>query len=148
MALRATTLPEPVLRWAADQVAVDARVVAGKGLRAGGSPWWLVIRHGGETTQVVLRIGDPAHPEGGIATEAAALALADHHKLPAPRLLGVDLHGAAGMPLLLMTALPGSSRIPTVASVGRLHALGAAAAALHQVALAPQPGLPLRLRPI
>lgn len=147
MALRTTTLPEPVLRWAADQVAADARVVAVKGLRAGGSPWWLGIRHGGETTQAVLRIGDPAHPEG-IATEAAALALADDHKLPAPRLLGVDLAGAAGMPLLLMTALPGSSRIPTVASTGRLHAVGAAAGALHQVALTPRPGLPLRLRPI
>jgi aminoglycoside phosphotransferase (APT) family kinase protein len=114
MAPRATTLPEPVLRWAADQVAADARVVAVKGLRAGGSPWWLGIHHGGQTTQVVLRIGDPDHPER-LATEAAALALADDHKLPAPRLLGVDLHGAAGMPLLLMTALPGSSRIPPVA---------------------------------
>jgi aminoglycoside phosphotransferase (APT) family kinase protein len=147
MALSTTTLPEPVLRWAADQVAVDARVVAVKGLRAGGQPWWLGIHHGGETTQVVLRIGDPDHPER-LATEAAALALADDHTLPAPRLLGVDLDGAAGMPLLLMTALPGSSRIPKVASTGRLHALGAAAAALHQVALTPQPGLPLRVRPI
>jgi aminoglycoside phosphotransferase (APT) family kinase protein len=145
MALSTTTLPEPVLRWAADQVAVDARVVAVKGLRAGGNPWWLGIHHGAETTQVVLRIGDPDHPEG-IATEAAALALADDHKLRAPRLLGVDLHGAAGMPLLLMTALPGSSSIPRVASTGRLRALGAAAAALHQVALAPRPGLPLRVR--
>jgi aminoglycoside phosphotransferase (APT) family kinase protein len=34
------------------------------------------------------------------------------------------------------------------ASTGRLHVLCAAAAALHQVALAPQPGLPLRVRPI
>lgn len=147
MAPRAATLPEPVLRWAADRVAVGARVAAGKGLRAGGSPWWLGIRHGGETTEVVLRVGDPAYPER-IATEAAALALAEDHKLPAPRLLGVDLRGVAGMSLLLMTALPGGSRIPTVASQERLHALGARAAAVHQVALAPRPGLPSRLRPI
>jgi aminoglycoside phosphotransferase (APT) family kinase protein len=147
MALNTTTLPEPVLRWAADQVAVDASVVAVKGLKDSGHPWRLSIHHGGHTTQAVLRVGDPDHPEW-LAAEAAALAVAGDHDLPAPRLLGVDLASTAGVPALLISLLPGTSRIPKKASRTRLRALGAAAAALHAVALLPQPELPLRLRPI
>ena len=147
MQLVMTTPTGPVLRWAAAQVSADAKVVAVKGLRGGGHPWLLGIQHGAEMTRAVLRIGDPDHPEW-LATEAAALALACDRKLAAPRLLGVDLAGAAGMPLLLMTALGGSSKVPEVASTRRLRALGVAAAALHQVALTPRPELPLRLRPV
>jgi aminoglycoside phosphotransferase (APT) family kinase protein len=142
-----TTLPKPILRWAAHQVDSAARVVAVKGLRNGGHPWLLGIHHGGKTIRAVLRIGDPADPQR-LATEAAALALAQDRNLPAPRLFGIELEGAAGVPVLLMTALPGSSRIPKVVSTGRLHALGAAGAALQQVALTPRPELPLRVRPI
>lgn len=141
------TLGEPVLRWAAAQVAVGARVVAARGLKDGGSPWLLGICHGGQTVRAVLRVGDPEHPER-LATEAAALAVAADHGLAVPRLLGADLAGTAGVPLLLVTALQGSSRIPAVASAGRLRAVGAAAAALHAVALTPRPELPLRVRPI
>lgn len=52
------------------------------------------------------------------------------------------------MSVLLMTVLPGSSKVPEVASTARLRALGAAAAALHQVSLTPRAELPLRLRPV
>jgi aminoglycoside phosphotransferase (APT) family kinase protein len=45
-----------------------------------------------------------------------------------------------------MTVLAGSTKIPRVASAGRLRALGAAAAALASVVLAPRPGLELRTR--
>jgi aminoglycoside phosphotransferase (APT) family kinase protein len=138
----------PVLRWAASQVGADARLVAVEGLRAGAGPWRLRIDRGGKQLQAVLRVGDTTSHQQ-LATEAAALAFAEDHRLAAPRLVAVDLDGvAAGRPALLMTALPGSSEIPTVASTTRLRALGAAAAALHAVATAPRPDLPLRVRPL
>jgi aminoglycoside phosphotransferase (APT) family kinase protein len=139
---------EPVLRWAASQVGADARPVAIKGLRAGAGPWWLRLDRGGTLVEAVLRVGD-THSRQLLATEAAALALAEDRRLAAPRLLAVDLDGAvAGRPALLMTALAGTSTIPAVASVGRLRALGAAAATLHRVATGPRPDLPLRTRPL
>jgi aminoglycoside phosphotransferase (APT) family kinase protein len=144
---RMATVTRPLLRWAAQQVGAGASVVAVKGLKGGGHPWRLSIRHGGHTTQAVLRVGDPARPEW-LAAEAAALAVAGDHGLPAPRLLGVDLAGAAGVPALLTSLLPGSSRIPEQASRARLRALGGLAAALAAVALQPGPELPLRLRPL
>jgi aminoglycoside phosphotransferase (APT) family kinase protein len=138
----------PVLRWAATQVGADARLVAVEGLRAGAGPWRLRIDHGGKPLQVVLRVGDTSSQQQ-LATEAAALAFAEAHRLAAPRLVAVDLDGvAAGRPALLMTVLPGSSTIPTVASTARLRALGAAAATLHAVATVPGPDLPLRVRPL
>jgi aminoglycoside phosphotransferase (APT) family kinase protein len=139
---------EPVLRWAASQVGAGARPVAIKGLRAGAGPWRLRIDRGGEVLEAVLRVGDPLSRQL-LATEAAALAFAEAHQLAAPRLLAVDLDGAAtGRPALLMTALAGTSTIPTVASVTRLRALGAAAATLRSVATGPRPDLPLRTRPL
>src|SRR6266511_2145182 len=141
---------EPVLRWAPDQEKKSARIVAVKGMRAGAGPWRLGIDHGGETVEAVLRIGDPdIGSRRRLATEAAALALAEEHRLAAPRLLAVDLDGdTTGRPALLMTVLAGSSTIPTIASVVRLRASGAAAAALHAVATTPRPDLPLRVRPL
>jgi aminoglycoside phosphotransferase (APT) family kinase protein len=143
-----STSMEPVLRWAAQAVGVGASVVEVKGLRAGAGPWRLRIHHDGRAIQAVLRVGDPSSRQQ-LATEAAALRLAEAHQLAAPRLLAVDVDGAAaGGPVLLMTALPGSNKIPTIASVARLRALGAAAATLHTVTTAPRPDLPLRVRPL
>src|SRR6266508_1423147 len=117
---------EPVLRWGAAQVGTSARIVAVKGMRAGAGPWRLGIDHGGETVEAVLRIGDPdIGSRRRLATEAAALALAEEHRLAAPRLLAVDLDGdTTGRPALLMTVLAGSSTIPTIASVVRVRPLG------------------------
>jgi hypothetical protein len=82
-----------------------------------------------------------------LITTVAALELAADHALPAPRLIAADLDAsAAGTVAVLMTVLPGSSKIPHVASAARLRALGAAAGALQRVALAPRPGLELRTR--
>ena len=137
---------EPVLRWAAQTVGVDASVVDLRGASAG--PWRLRIDQGGKAIEAVLRVGDPSSRQL-LATEAAALRFAEAHQLAAPRLLAVDLHGAAAeVPALLMTVLAGSSTIPTVASTARLRRLGATAAALHAVATAPRPDLPLRVRPL
>ena len=138
---------EPVLSWAANQVGAGARVLAVKGLRAGTGPWRLRIDRRGTPLEAVLRVGDPSSRQR-LATEAAALTFAEAHQLAAPRLLAVDLDGAAGRPALLMTALAGSSTIPAIASVARLRALGAAAATLHAVITGPRPGLPLRVRPL
>jgi aminoglycoside phosphotransferase (APT) family kinase protein len=139
---------EPVLRWAADRVGAGARVVAVEGLRAGAGPWRLRIDHGGKAIKAVLRVGDTDSRQL-LATEAAALAFAEAHRLAAPRLLAVDLDGAAAeVPVLLMTVLAGSSQIPIIASAARLRGLGAAAATLHAVATAPRPDLPLRVRPL
>jgi aminoglycoside phosphotransferase (APT) family kinase protein len=108
------------------------------------------IDRGGEAVEAALRIGDPdTGTRQRLATEAAALAFAEDHRLAAPRLLAVDLDGdTAGRPALLMTVLAGSSKIPTIASVARLRASGAAAATLHAVTTVPRPDLPLRVRPL
>jgi aminoglycoside phosphotransferase len=139
---------EPVLRWAAQVVGVGASVVEVKRLRAGAGPWQLRIDQGGKASEAVLRVGDTSSSQR-LATEAAALAFAEVHRLAAPRLVAIDLDGAAaGRPALLMTVLAGSSTIPTIASTARLRGLGAAAAARHTVATAPRPNLPLRTRPL
>lgn len=139
---------EPVLRWAAQVVGVGARVVDVKWLRAGAGPWRLRFDQAGKAIETVLRVGDNSSRQQ-LATEAAALGFAEAHRLAAPRLLAVDLDGAAaGRPALLMTVLAGSSTIPTTASTARLRALGAAAAPLHTVATTPRPDLPLRARPL
>jgi aminoglycoside phosphotransferase len=144
-----STWMEPVLRWAAQMTGVGASVIDVKGLRAGAGAWRLRLDQGGKTIEAVLRVGDNNTSRQQLATEAAALRFAEAHQLAAPRLLAVDLDGAAaGLPVLLMTVLAGSSTIPTIASTTRLRALGAAAATLHTVATPPRPDLPLRVRPL
>ncbi|WP_370961578.1 aminoglycoside phosphotransferase family protein [Amycolatopsis sp. cg9] len=121
------------------------------GLRQGANPWLLTFEPGGRLDAAVLRLGDPADPGqcGRFATEVAALRVADDHQLPAARLIATDLDGSvAGELAVLTTALPGHSRIPSVASVERLEGLGAAAAALQAVPLAPRAALPRRTRSI
>ncbi|MFJ7217903.1 aminoglycoside phosphotransferase family protein [Amycolatopsis sp. NPDC098790] len=143
------TLPERVLRWVTDAVGGDVRVAAG--LREGANPWLLEVEPAGSVETAVLRLGDPTDPEHGrrFATEIAALRVAGDHQLPAARLIAADPDGsAAGALAVLTTVLPGHSRIPAVASPARLRGLGAVAAALQSVPLAPGPALPLRTRSI
>jgi len=140
---------EQVLRWAARAAGPSARVVSAAGMRAGGNPWLLRLAGAGSTCEVVLKTGDAAADldRRQLLTTVAALELAAGHALPAPRLIAADLDGtAAGAVAVLMTVLAGSTKIPRVASAGRLRALGAAAAALASVVLAPRPGLELRTR--
>ncbi len=140
---------EQVLRWAARALAPSARVVSATGMRAGGNPWRLRLANAGATSEVVLKTGDVTADLDcqQLITTVAALQLAAEHGLPAPRLIAADLDGgAAGTLAVLMTVLPGSTKIPRVASTTRLRALGAAAGALQRVALAPRPGLELRTR--
>jgi Phosphotransferase enzyme family len=67
---------------------------------------------------------------------------------PVAELLGYDLAERTGYGLLLTTRMPGTSMVPPVPDPERLRALGAAAARINSIELAPAPALPLRSRPI
>jgi aminoglycoside phosphotransferase (APT) family kinase protein len=136
-------VPAAVLDWAAAVLGGPAVRVL-RGLRDGGSPWLIQARD----RRAVLRTGPPGS-QRQIATEAAGLAVAARTGVPAPALLGHDDGTAAGgVPVLLSSWLPGSSLIPLRPDPARLRALGAAAARLHAVPLAPAGALPLRHHPI
>jgi aminoglycoside phosphotransferase (APT) family kinase protein len=122
---------DEALSWA--ESAVKQHVVGSRGLREGGAPWLLRF---GDGTAAVLRSGF------AFDTEVAALRLADARGIPAPRLIAV------GDGVMLISVVAGSSRIPLRTTPERLASLGAAAAELHAVELAPTKDLPLRSRPI
>jgi aminoglycoside phosphotransferase len=118
---------EQALSWAAS--VVGSAVTSTTPLRDGGVPWLLGFADGG---RAVLRRSWAAD------TEVAALRVAAEHGIAAPTLLGLDGE------LVLVSATPGTSKAPMVPTAHRLRALGAAAAALHAVRLAPSEHLPLR----
>ncbi|HEX4705802.1 MAG TPA: aminoglycoside phosphotransferase family protein, partial [Pseudonocardiaceae bacterium] len=118
---------EQALDWASS--VVGAAVTGATALREGGAPWMLAFADGGKA---VLR------KSWASDTEIAALRVAVEHDIRAPRLI------ALGDELMLVSAIAGSSRIPVTAAEHRLRALGAAAAELHAVELAPTKDLPLR----
>jgi aminoglycoside phosphotransferase (APT) family kinase protein len=131
------------LRWAVAAAAPGADVIEVRGLRDGGSPWLLRLSLDGHERGVVLRVGQDSGP---LRTEVAALRLAERHGVPAPRLIAADLD--TDPPVVLTEQLAGSSTIPTKLPEMRLRTLGAAAAALHTIPLAPAASLPRRNRPI
>lgn len=138
-----------MLAWAARCVDRDARVLSLRALHSGNGPWLLRVESPRRLTEVVLRAPTDRVDGGFIATNVAALLLAEKRGLPAPRLIGADLGGhAAGAPASVETAVPGSSDWPARASADRLRAAGAAIARVHQIPLAPSGHLPLRPRPI
>ena len=84
-----------------------------------------------------------------ITTNAAALAVAEQHGLPAPRLLGAGLDGLdAGTPASVESVVLGTSGWPVECVPDLLRAAGAAIARVHAVVLESRPALPLRPRPI
>lgn len=121
-----------------------------RSLHDGESPWWIDLRsRGGSSPAVVLRTPSSRISPDQIATNAAALAVAEQHGLPAPRLVGTDLDGCvAGVPATVETVVPGSSRWPARCPPRLLRAAGAAIAQVHRLNLVPQPWLPFRSRPI
>ena len=143
-----TRMPsEPILRWAADAVGVGAKVDTVEALHDNPGPWWLRVEYEGTVREVVLRAAAPGRASE-IASEAAALRVAEKHGLAAPRLLAADPDGrVTGTPATLATALPGSSALPPQVTPERLREAGAAIAKVHAVRLEPQPDLPLRIRP-
>ncbi|MFC7618350.1 aminoglycoside phosphotransferase family protein [Actinokineospora soli] len=123
----------PALAWA--ESVLGRPVTAARGLREGGSPWWLDSDGG----SAVLHTG---RKPADLRTQVAALRAAEEHGVPAPRVLG------QGDGLLLTTALPGGSKLTGPAPPGRLRAMGAALRVLAAVRLDPTDDLPLRHRPI
>jgi aminoglycoside phosphotransferase (APT) family kinase protein len=128
------------LGWVADVVGCSDVVVV-RGLREGGSPWLLRARG----RELVLRVVTDA---ASLVTEVAALRLAAQVGVPASRLLAHDDGHAAGVMLVLIERLPGSSQIPREPDPSRLRSLGAVAARLHAVLLEPSAELPRRDRPV
>lgn len=144
--------PDPgALRWAAEVLGPGTVIEQVHGLRDGGSPWLLRLRVAGEGAasaagrQVVLRVVPDGQHEDA-ETELAGLAVAAAHGIPVPAVLGRGRSGADR--LILVDAVPGTSRIPQRPVPGRLRSLGALAAALHAVAPPLDPALPRRDRPI
>ncbi|HUR49006.1 MAG TPA: aminoglycoside phosphotransferase family protein [Acidimicrobiales bacterium] len=137
---------ESVLRWVALVIGRGAQIVSAESLRSGGSPWRVRVETSGEIVEAILKAA-PLGQREELATEAAALFLAEQHGLPTPRLIAVDLTGeAAGALAVLMTVLPGTSDVPLEADPARLQAVGAAAAAVHGIPIEPTEDLPLRTR--
>jgi aminoglycoside phosphotransferase (APT) family kinase protein len=137
--------PAALLAWAGRTAGGPARVE--RGLRDGGNPWLIRVDVGGATRRVVLKT--VADSPGGAAAEAAALAIAAAHAIPTPELVGVDRDGAvAGLPTVLESVVPGTSRIPRLVGPARLRAAGAVVGRLGRIALAPSADLPRRHRPI
>ncbi|WP_239097116.1 phosphotransferase family protein [Asanoa ferruginea] len=120
-----------------------------RALHAGDGPWLLRVESARRSVEVVLRAPTPRIDGDMIATNVAALLVAERHSLPAPRLLGADVDGrTTGVPASVETLVEGSSAWPARASVDHLRAAGAAIARVHRIAIAPSAHLPLRERPI
>lgn len=143
--------PASVLEWAIAAVGRGARVDGVEALREDSGvrgPWLLHISTGGSNIDAVLKTGPvdrrttakntTTHVSirSSMASEAAALTLAESHGLAAPRLIAVDLDGRCGRLAILSTAIPGRSGAPDIASLG---ALAEAAAKMHSIALTPRP---------
>ncbi len=99
---------------------------------------------GGPAYAVIMRYPSSRITPGQIATNAAALEVAERHGLPAPRLLAADL----SLPASVETVLPGTSTWPAASSVELLRSAGTAMAQVHTVVIDAQPRLPFRPRPI
>ncbi len=143
--------PSALLAWVASAVSAGSRVTGIRPLRPGGAPWLLRIEGATFSTDVVLKTGTVNHAPDRerFTTELAALELGRQFGLPVPRPVAANLDGGvAGRIALVLTALPGSSRVPATATKARLRSLGAAAATIHRVHRTPQLGLPLRTRPV
>lgn len=120
-----------------------------RALHGGEGPWLLRVESPRGPVRLVLRAPTSRIDGDLIATNVAALTVAERHGLPAPRLLGADLTGSAtGVPASVETVVAGSSDWPGRASVERLRAAGAAIARVHRVPPVSAPHLPWRPRPI
>jgi aminoglycoside phosphotransferase (APT) family kinase protein len=156
---------QQLLAWLEAQLGARAAI---RSLHGGESPWWIdltaafsavqrspssrtsaVLRSPSGRISAVLRSPSSRISPDQIATNAAALTVAERHGLPAPRLLAADLDGReAGTPATLETVVPGTSAWPAEPSAELLRAAGAAIARVHTVVIDPQPRLPFRPRPI
>ncbi|MEV5502667.1 aminoglycoside phosphotransferase family protein [Nonomuraea fuscirosea] len=161
---------EQLRAWLAEQLDSRTTISAVRSLHGGESPWRIALTTPDDTTcpeghrsgttrsaflqsrttcSLVLRSPSSRISSDQIATNVAALAVAEKYGLPAPRLLAADLDGhAAGTPASLETVVPGTSTWPEAPSTELLLAAGAVLARVQAVTLDPTPDLPFRPRPI
>jgi hypothetical protein len=101
-------------------------VTATRSLHGGESPWRVDLKSAsGLRFAVVFRSPSSRIGPEMIATNAAALSIAEQHGLPAPRLLGADLDGRdAGLPASVESIVEGTSAWPADCRVGLLRAAG------------------------
>lgn len=135
--------PPALLRWAAGVLGAGPSLPGHRALREGGAPWLLEFDDG---RSGVLRVASSGS-RGALATEVAALEVAGAAGLPVPRVVGADLDGevAEGSIAVLVTAVPGTSRVAAAPPAARFRRLGALAAAIAAVPLPPlSPALPER----
>ncbi len=126
------------LSWVVAQIGDGVAIEAAHSLHGGESPWWIDLRTAeGSPLAVIFRSPSRRIDPDMIATNAAALAVAAQHGLPAPRLLGVDLDGLdVGTPMSVESVVPGTSAWPVDCVPDLLRAAGAAIARIHAVVLA------------
>lgn len=136
---------ESTLPWVFGVLGGKPELLEARPLRGDRGPWLLRTEHGDGVVETVLKLGSTGS-RAELATEWAALTLAEKHDISAPRPLAVDLEGKNGILTLLSGALQGTSEIPTEVTAERLQALGAATAQFHRIRLTPRPDLPLRRR--
>jgi aminoglycoside phosphotransferase (APT) family kinase protein len=138
-----------MLDWAAAAIGREARIVMVRALHEGQGPWRLRIERRGHQIEAVLRAPTPRIDAAMVTTAAAALEVAERHRLPAPRLIAADLQGdLTGTPATLETLVPGTSVWPPPLNAERLRTAGAVLARVHAVSIAPSDQLPIRPRPI
>lgn len=139
--------PDPALRWAERET--RSRVVSVRALRGGTSSavhrLTLETSSAGQRLQVVLRryVRSELNDEEPdlAAREARTLRLVESIPLPTPRLIAVDPTGAeAGVPALLMSALPGKVDWWPSDMERWLRGLAALLPTIHAASL-PAPGL-------
>jgi hypothetical protein len=93
-----------------------------------------LITSRGTSLAVVLRFPSSRISAEMIATNGAALTVAERYGLAAPRLLGSDLTATAvGMPITVESAVIGGSAWPVVVSRDLLRDVGAAIAEVHAI---------------
>jgi aminoglycoside phosphotransferase (APT) family kinase protein len=136
--------PRQALDWAG--AALGGTVTSARALRGGtaSAVHLLTVTGPASTRQAVLRRYVRPEDLPGIAErEARALALAARLEVPTPGLLAVDPRGgAAGVPAVLMSRLPGSVRWWPGAPQRWLDGLAALLPAIHAAPLPPPGTIP------
>jgi aminoglycoside phosphotransferase (APT) family kinase protein len=103
----------------------------------------VVLKTGPIDVDATRQTTQPVAIQASMATEAAALTLAENHRLPVPRLIAHDLVGECGRIALLTTAALGNPSAPDDHSI---RALGELLPKIHAVKVPSDPALPVRVR--
>ncbi|WP_152363934.1 phosphotransferase family protein [Microlunatus speluncae] len=103
----------------------------------------MVLKTGPTDLDATRRTTHPVSIRASMATEVAALAVAENNRLPVPHLIAVDLDGLCGRIALLTTAVQGS---PTSADDVGVRNLGELLPRIHAITVPSDPNLPGRVR--